>query len=61
MSKIGFMLMQSQYHDLFRNVYVHCLISNTIFKWNVRGKKIGPFFGEHLTPLCQATPQIQLV
>ena len=42
-SKIGFLLMPSQDHDLFRNVYFHYIISNTIFKWNVRGPKIGPF------------------
>ena len=43
MSKIGFILMQSQDHDLFRNVYFHYIISNSIFKWNIRGPKIGPF------------------
>ena len=42
MSKIGFILMQSQDHDLFRNVYFHYIISNTIFKWNIIGPKIGP-------------------
>ncbi len=42
MSKIGFILMLSQDHDLFRNIYFHYIISNTIFKRNVRGPKIGP-------------------
>ncbi len=43
MIKISFMLMQSQDHNLFRNVYFHYIISNTIFKRNIRGPKNGPF------------------
>ena len=35
--------MQSQNRDLFRNVYFHFIISNYIFKWNIRGPENDPF------------------
>ena len=35
--------MPSQDHDIFRNVYFHYIISNTIFMWNIRGPKNVPF------------------
>ncbi len=40
MGKIGLISMQSQYHKLSKNVYFHyvhvCIISNTIFIWNIK-------------------------
>ncbi len=43
MGKIGFELMPSQDHKFFKNIYFHYVILNTIFTWNIKGPKNGPF------------------
>ncbi len=48
---LGFILMQSQGRDIFRNVHFHYIISNTTFKWNITGPKMGHFWRVSYTSL----------